>query len=464
MMKSGVIWVVIFLVFLLSCEEKAKKPVIKLEPLKIVPLEQVIQDAENLYRHSETGNNEGQYSVKSRRSLRDAINRAKESSNSPARQQYEAVIALSGACMLFESQVISHKKGLIDRQATRETRYLYENLKRISPDKLLFGMHDATGYGVGWSGDDQRSDLMDVCGSLPALFSWDMYTIFKGQSRDWRSFRNRILAAHNQGGITSICWHQYDPVQTEFYSQSIKYQPITQMLPGRQYHEYYKTKLKKIALFVKTLRGTNGESVPIIFRPYHEQNGNWFWWGRGYRSEQEFVDFWRFTVSFLRDTLGVHNFIYAFSPDGNQYEQKKDYLVDYPGDEYVDILGMDFYFGNGNTAEIERFKQRVVHVVEHAEARNKLAAITEVGDRKGWNTSQLLIKKFFTNCLLNPLKNDRVARRVAYAAVWRNEDEKHHFAPYPGHPSVPDFIEFFQDPFTIFLNDLDNMFFNVSER
>ena len=448
------------LLFLANCQEINNKPVIHLKPLNIISLEQVIQDAENLYTYSETGNSEGQYSAKSRSVLRDAIDKAKLSIKCSTKQQYEAEVSLSDACMIFESTVNSQIIGLVDECATKETRYLYENLKRIAPNKMLFGMHDATGYGVGWSDDDKRSDVKDVCGSLPALFSWDMYTIFKGNKKKWVSFRNRILDAHNQGGVTSICWHQYDPVQTEFSSQSIKYKPIPQMLPGGKYHEYYKTKLKKIALFVKTLRGESGESVPIIFRPYHEQNGNWFWWGKTYRTEQEFIEFWQFTVEYLRDSLGVHNFIYAFSPDGNQYEQKADYLIDYPGDDFVDILGMDYYFGSGDAQDIDRFKQRVVRIVEYAEDRNKVAAITEVGDRKGWNTSQLLIEKWFTHCLLNPVKNDKTSRKIVYASVWRNESEQHHFAPYPGHSSVPDFIEFYNDSFTVFLDNLDNMFIN----
>jgi len=459
-MRKKLILLTITLLFLANCQEINKKPVIHLKPLNIVRLEQVIQDAENLYNNSEIGNNEGQYSAENRILLREAIRKARLSTNSTSKRQYEATAQLSDDCMRFESTVISQRNGLTDQYATKETRYLYENLKRIAPDEMLFGMHDATGYGVGWEDDDKRSDVKDVCGSLPALFSWDMYTIFKGNKKKCVSFRDRILDAHNQGGITSICWHQYDPVQTEFSSQSIKYKPIPQMLPGGKYHEYYKTKLKNIALFVKTLRGESGESVPIIFRPYHEQNGNWFWWGKTYRMEQEFIEFWQFTVEYLRDSLGVHNFIYAFSPDGNQYEQKADYLIDYPGDDFVDILGMDYYFGSGDAQDIDRFKQRVVHIVEYAEERNKVAAITEVGDRKGWNTSQLLIEKWFTHCLLNPVKNDKTSRKIVYASVWRNESEQHHFAPYPGHSSVPDFIEFYNDSFTVFLDNLDNMFIN----
>lgn len=50
---------------------------------------------------------------------------------------------------------------------------------------MLFGQHDATGYGVGWSGDDRRSDVKDVCGDYPALFSWDAYHIFMTTRQIW---------------------------------------------------------------------------------------------------------------------------------------------------------------------------------------------------------------------------------------------------------------------------------------
>jgi mannan endo-1,4-beta-mannosidase len=56
------------------------------------------------------------------------------------------------------------------------------------------------------------------------------------------------------------------------------------------------------------------------------------------------------------------------------------------------------------------------------------------------------------------MKADPVARRIAYAMVWRNSKPGHFWIPYPGHPDVPDFKAFYADPMTVFERDLPDMY------
>ena len=364
-----------------------------------------------------------------------------------------SVLAMINSCAEKKASEEKVTSNLIDQNATKETHQLYNQLKEMSSQSLMFGMHDAMGYGVGWSNDDRRCDVKDVCGDYPAVFSWDFLTMFENETEAARML-DRMKFAYNSGGINTICWHFRDYEKNSFYADGLGYEAFPALLPGGKYHENYKISLIEIAEFVQKCRGKNGELIPIIFRPFHEQNGSWFWWGKGHRTEQQYIDLWQFTVTYLRDTLEVHNFIYAFSPDGNQWENKAEYLVDYPGDEYVDMYGVDFYFPSGDDATISRFKQRCQHVVEYAQEKNKVAAVTEAGSRKDWQLSELAIPNWFTKCLLAPIKEDEIAKNVSFACVWRNASTDHHFAPYPGHSSVPDFMEFYKDEFTIFLEDL----------
>lgn len=425
-------------------------------------LQQAITDAENLYESTYEGTNEGQYPGTARTLLKQKLDNSRSFFNTAMKQAEAKEIQLQtdglyDACMEYESSVISNLNDLIDPKATRETRYLYENLKNYAPDYLLFGMHDATGYGVGWSGDNDRSDVKDVCGSYPAVFSWDVNAV--ARNYDWENYRYRMLLAYNNGGINTFCWHQHDPENQSFYYDQVNEPVVRTILPDGEHHEFYKKKLERIARFVKSLRGPSGESVPIIFRPYHEQNGTWFWWGKGHRTEQEFIELWQFTVHYLKDSLGVHSFIYAFSPDGNQYETKEEYLIDYPGDDYSDIFAVDFYFGRGDTQEILRYQRRLIDVVQYSQSRNKLAALTEVGDRYGWDDTDMLeIDRWFTRCLLAPIKTSQTAMHISYAAVWRNAHQRHHFAPYPGHDSVSDFMAFYNDPTTLFADELVDLY------
>lgn len=76
--------------------------------------------------------------------------------------------------------------------------------------------------------------------------------------------------------------------------------------------------------------------------------------GRSHCSVDEFKTLWKFTVTYLKDSLGVHNFIYAFSPD-NIFETEAQFLERYPSDEWVDMVVMDNYgdFGRDGKYNIE---------------------------------------------------------------------------------------------------------------
>ncbi|NOZ61693.1 MAG: T9SS type A sorting domain-containing protein, partial [Calditrichaeota bacterium] len=422
-----------------------------------VELQKAIQAASALLASTVEGNEEGQFAPGSKMILQNEISAAELLlSNAEVTQQQvnDAVWDLYDACVNYEINVNSIKPGIFDSAATQKTRYLFANLDFLSADFLLFGMHDATGYGVGWSGDDDRSDVKDVCGSYPAVYSWDLQHVIQ-ENELWR-FNYRLTSAFERGGVQTLCWHQLDPQNRGFYARDVNNEKIVStLLPGGQYHQFYKEKLRRAALEFKSLRGADGQSIPIIFRPYHENDGSWFWWGKAHCTREEFIQLWQFTAAFLRDSLNVHNLLYAYSP--SQFNSENEYLDRYPGDEFIDILGMDFYFNSSiSQSDRDRFLNRLQIVARLAQQRGKIPALTEVGQEA------LPTANWFTDVLLDPLKNDSLARQISYAAVWRNANENHHFAPYPGHPSVPDFIEFYNDPFTIFEDNLPDMYVSAS--
>lgn len=189
----------------------------------------------------------------------------------------------------------------------------------------------------------------------------------------------------------------------------------------------------------------------MIFRPYHEFDGGWFWWGAPYCTVDEYKSLWKFTVGFLRDTQNVHNFIYAFSPD-NKFKTEAEYLERYPGDEWVDMVGMDNYADMGRdryAPDTAAIKLKIVS--DYAREAKKLAAFTETGLESIPNTT------WWTETLLKVMKTEGL--RLSYVLVWRNDQNspKHYYAPHPGHPSIPDFKKFYKDSFTYFEKDLKKM-------
>jgi len=366
------------------------------------------------------------------------------------------MISLLVAAVFCEAQ---QPFQLIDAKATDETKALAYNLHELSKQYILFGHQHATEYGHGWSGDANRSDVQSVTGSHPAVIGVD----FSGLSgrpadeieRNKISLQQNIVATYNRGGISTVSWHFNNPIFGGgfYWKDSMSVPTVKYIIPGGSYNDRYKDILKNIAAVAKSVKGKNGEAIPLIFRPFHEFDGDWFWWGRSHCSIDEFKSLWKFTVSYLRDSLEVHNFIYAFSPD-NRFDTEAVYLERYPGNEWVDMLGMDNYgdWGREGKYDVDAGIKKLKIVSDYAIKANKLAAFTETGLESIPNAT------WWTETLLKALKSAKL--QLSYVLVWRNDIKSptHFYAPFPGHSSVPDFINFYNDAYTLFEKELPDMY------
>jgi mannan endo-1,4-beta-mannosidase len=349
----------------------------------------------------------------------------------------------------------------VDPQATAETQALFYNLKQTAGKGILFGQQDATMYGVGWSGTPDKSDVKSVTGSHPAVFGWDLEGIAKEDSeanlaRNAEKIRQLCIEAYEKGGINTLSWHVQNFVTGKNFYDTTRCVPA--ILPGGDKHAAYMKALDHIADFIQSLQTAKGQAVPVILRPFHEHTGNWFWWGRPFCSVQEYQALWKFTVQYLRDKRKLHNILYAYSPDrisGNF----KNYLERYPGDNYVDVLGYDDYFefkDIKDTASMKLGISALAQIVDYAQSKGKVAALTETGLEK-------IPENLWFSTLLQQIKANPKASKIGYMMVWRNAHTGHFYAPYPGHSSVPDFLNFFNDPKTLFLNDIGKRFYQLAK-
>ena len=350
---------------------------------------------------------------------------------------------------------------LIDKNATKETKRLYANLNHLTQQGIMFGHHEDMAYGIDWNAVEGKSDVKDVCGAYPAVHGWDVGKEGNENNIDNVSFSKTLTwieEVYKRGGINTVSWHVDNPVTGSNAWDTTK--AVSQILPGGKFHEAYVSKLDKAATFLSQCK-SGSTYIPIIFRPFHEHNGNWFWWGKGICSEEDYIKLWRFTVDYLKNEKGLHHLIYAFSPDRSRMDinnAKATYLYAYPGDDYVDILGFDDYMDVGITwnkkTQAEQrndFLQALRAISALAKEKNKIAAITETGLEGVTNP------KWFTEVILNPLKESPDIK-ISYVMVWRNATRKHHYAPYPGQVSASDFVDFYHDKRTIFENDIPTMY------
>ena len=339
---------------------------------------------------------------------------------------------------------------LVDSLATPETVALFTNLKTVARTGLLFGHQDDLAYGVGWKATPGRSDVKEVCGDYPAVYGWDLGDIHKEANLDgvyFEAMKRWIREVYSRGGINTISMHLDNPVSGGSAwdnSAAVKY-----ILPGQSHHAGYLQTLDKIAAFLKDLKAPDGTFIPVILRPYHEHNHSWPWWGSSACTPAEYSALWQMTVQYLRDTKGLHHLLYAISPQ--EVDSEAQYLARYPGDAWVDILGMDYYLLT-TKGRIDDLGKALAMMAEMAQARGKLSALTEVG----WEN--VPVSDYWTGYLLPAVMYNTQSKMTAWALVWRNASASHYWAPYVGQVSATDFSLFHLNPFTLFEKDLPAMY------
>ena len=358
-------------------------------------------------------------------------------------------------CNLFFSY-FSSSQSLIDKDASPLTVRLFENLKSVSSDRIMFGHQDGLAYGVEWEKWHQKkSDVKDVCGNYPAVFGWELSKLgqrpYNIDTVNFKHIQDWMKEVYKMGALNTVSWHMDNFVNGKS-SWDVGDQVVTTLLPAGENHEAYKAKLDLFADYMNEIKVgfLFKKKVPFVFRPFHEHTGGWFWWGAKWCSAEDYKSLWRFTVEYLRDVKGMHQVIWAYSPD--VVRDTNHYLEYYPGDDYVDILGLDDYHDVGLHGNIEDLTRRLKLVVELAEERGKIAALTETG------FEAIPMENWWTEKLLDALKDDPAIQKLSWIMVWRNDRKDHHYAPYPGHISANNFVEFSQDPLMLFQNELPNLY------
>ncbi|SFU47289.1 mannan endo-1,4-beta-mannosidase [Pustulibacterium marinum] len=362
-----------------------------------------------------------------------------------------SVLFLSSCKSIYTSEY--KKPVLVDKNISTPTKYLHKKLFLISKEGFAVSQQDATSYGIGWKYADQqtamplKSDVYDVVNDYPAGFGFDIGGIEYAHTHNldgvaFTDMKTLMVEAYKNGGFVTVSWHLGNPVSG---GNSWDTTPaVSDIIEGGAYHETYKLWVKRVADFFKSVTYKN-KPIPIIFRPFHEMNGSWFWWGDKNCNTIDYIKLWRETVNLLRDEYNVHNVLYVYSP--NKLNATDEYLKYYPADAYVDILGIDIY-DFYNTEDFIKSVQHDLNIVKNtAETHNKLFAFTETGLEK-LNTAA-----WFTNTLYPYIKDSG----ICWILFWRNHTTNHFYMPYKKQALENDLIEFSELPKTLFLKDIQKI-------
>ncbi|UJF33939.1 glycosyl hydrolase [Paenibacillus hexagrammi] len=369
-------------------------------------------------------------------------------------------------------------ENLVDSQATEAAKSLFAYLEDTRGQQVLFGHQHTTDVGFTFSDmTGEHSDVKTATGDFPAVFGWDTLSLEgkekPGVSGDPEQSRANLIdlmqKAHREGGIIALSSHMPNFVTGGSFNDTSG-DVVEHILPGGDKNAEFNVFLDQIAALADNLKDDNGELIPILFRPFHEQNGGWFWWGAQTTSTSQYVEIYRYAVEYLRDQKHVHNLLYVFSPNGTFGGNQETYLKTYPGDDYVDILGMDQYDNQsspGTTAFLNNMVGDLAMISKLADAKGKIATFSEFGySPSGMKTTGNGDLHWFTD-VLNAIKADPDAKRIAYMQTWANFNLNGNlFVPYKdvetfepkSHELLGDFVDFYNDPYTAFSKEVGTVY------
>lgn len=403
-----------------------------------------------------------------------------------------------------QNTTIPNTIKLVDENASANTKAVYAYLKAMGEsDSVIFGHQNDTWHKAG-SLDTSNSDTMDVVGSISGIVGIDTLSLTGNEYSASRynselgkdaehlpeNAKGNVAAAAKltnynieQGVIITLSAHmpnfsdvkensnynaETDPTYAKYdfsgYTPNvIKNDVMNEILPGGKYNEQYNAYLDMIADYSSQVNGT------ILFRPFHENTGSWFWWGKAYCDSATYKNVYKYTVEYLRDTKNVHNMLYVYGP-GSEAASTTEYGERYPGDNYVDMIGFDMYHSapTENDSWFDSFKAELKIVNNFAKEHNKLIAVTETGVAnsadKGDNQTALHKtgneQKDWYNTMLDAVSDSS----ASYFLVWANFGKKDGFyTPYAesanddgtlhGHEMLDNFISFYNDGRSIFAGD-----------
>ncbi len=229
----------------------------------------------------------------------------------------------------------------VNPNATPEAKQLLKFLYSIQGKYVITGQHNYLGKMSVYT-----DSMYLLTGKYPGLWGCDYG--FADSSHDIDNIKYRpllvpeIIKQHNRGSIITMTYHQADPyvgepcpfvggVQTKLTPE--QWNDI--LTDGTAANTTWKEYVDRLAAEFKKLQDKH---IPVLFRPYHEMNGKWFWWG-GKTGENGFPKMWKMLYDRFTNYHKLNNLIWVWSPD-KPWHGLKEY---YPGDKYVDIVSLDIY-------------------------------------------------------------------------------------------------------------------------
>ncbi len=218
---------------------------------------------------------------------------------------------------------------LSNPNATDAAKRVYDYINSVYKNQILSGQQEST-WRTGGAAYEMNY-IEENTGKLPAIRGLDY------MSMDFEGCNQRAIDWWNQGGIVTICWHCGSDFTGEWnHCMNTEIQDwdaaLTEGTPE------YEQLIAGMDMGAEALLKLQEAGVPVLWRPFHELDGGWFWWSKG--GAENFKKLWILMYDRYTNHWGLNNLIWVF---GYSHSIGKTGDKWYPGDEYCDIVGADSY-------------------------------------------------------------------------------------------------------------------------
>lgn len=216
----------------------------------------------------------------------------------------------------------------VDPKATRQARNLLCYLYSVYGNHILSSQQESP-----WNqnGAMEMNYIQSLTGKLPAVRSMDY-----GDSQTWST---RAIPWWQAGGLVMVSYHMGAPGQPiDGWAGAQLTADINSVLtPGTTQYQSFLSRLDGSA---SELAKAQAAGVPVIWRPFHEAGGTWFWWSK--EGGSQYVRLWNFMYNYYTNVKGLHNLIWLLPFDGQPS------AAFWPGKAVVDVAGSDTYASDHN--------------------------------------------------------------------------------------------------------------------
>ena len=263
--------------------------------------------------------------------------------------------------------------------ASAEAKTVLQKLYQITGKKMISGQHDYLE-----SPDEWNNKLNTLTGKYAALHGYELGAILNQSDADIAMQRqnvvNSAIAWYKAGGIVTITDHASIPGTCQCWSNvqtSMNQTDFNKYVtPGTAEYNKLIADIDKVAVYLGELRDAG---VPVLWRPYHEMNGGWFWWGK----KSNFTALWNIMYDRYVNVHKLNNLLWVWSPNAPNANADP-FNATYPGSDKVDVLAVDIYNNDYNPDYYNKIVQLAAGKLVAVGENGELPSSTVIDNQPNW--------------------------------------------------------------------------------